>query len=71
MTREQREEYASLIREVNKIDKEAGKYLKKRASLLTTFFPRCALSSCFAWCMTPQGQDYWLAIDGQLPSDFR
>jgi hypothetical protein len=53
-----------LISKVREIDRDAADYLVKEVSKLKNFGG--GLSSVMLWQNTPQGHDYWAAIDNKL-----
>lgn len=60
------EEFYQLIAEVQEINSEAAEYLSTGARNMPSFSPCNGLSAVFLWKNTPQGHDYWAAIDKQL-----
>ena len=61
--------YNDLCKAVNKIDKEAFKYMVIEAIKQETFVPNNILSACFFWDDTPQGRDYWDNIETILENE--
>lgn len=59
--------YIRLIHEVERVDPEAGKYLRKEAWEREDFSPVAFLSGCFVWRKTPQGHEYWRDLEKHVP----
>jgi len=58
--------YYRLCAEVSKHDKNASVYMLGDAQCLESFIFTGSLSGIFCWSDTPQGLEYWRALDWRV-----
>ena len=58
--------FVTLLKEVDKIDLSAGRYMRTKARKLGCFGEYKDLDGCFIFDDTPQGHDYWCGINREL-----
>jgi len=58
--------FDKLVKEVEKIDKDAARYLQGDAQKLSSFHRREELCGVMVWFDTPQGHEYWAELNSKL-----
>ncbi len=65
-SKEAKEAYWSMVKDVAKFNKKAAKYLRHAPYVLDDFDYDGSLCECFIWADTKQGKDYWDHMRNQL-----
>ncbi len=66
MSKEDKEEYLTLVSKVAEVDPIAAEYMLHGARNLRSFNEDGLFLSCFVWSDTPQGASYWVHIYNKL-----